>query len=66
MSNATFECMPAYILLDTHTVADPAKSAASFQIMLATEKGYTSKIVKAGKAIDVVASDNKAIRFVKA
>ena len=66
MSNATFECMPAYILLDTHPVADPAKSAVSFQIMLATEKGYTSKIVKAGKAIDVVASDNRAIRFVKA
>ena len=60
MSNAT------YTILDTHPVTDPAKSAVSFQIMLATERGYTSKIVKAGEAIDVVASDNRAIRFVKA
>lgn len=54
-----------YTLLATHAVSDPAKMAVSFQVMLATEKGYTSTIVRTGKAIDVVASDNRAVRFVK-
>lgn len=65
MSDATFECMPAYILLDTLAVADPAGEATAFQTLLALEKGYTSKIVHVGKAIDVVASDNRAIRFIQ-
>lgn len=64
MSTTTTE--PIYTLLATNPVTDPAKSAASFQILLATEKGYSSRIVKVGNAVDVVASDNRAIRFVKA
>lgn len=64
MSTTTTE--PTYTILATNKVVNPAKAAVSFQILLATEKGYSSRVVQVGHAVDVVASDNRAIRFVQA
>lgn len=45
---------------------NPEKTAQAFQLTLALDKGYTSKIVR-GEGPDrlVVASDNQAVRFVR-
>lgn len=57
---------PSYTVLDTQRVSKPRKSALLFGACLAADKGYSSRLVRVPGGWDVVASDNRAIRFIAA
>lgn len=66
MSNAAAKSPASYTVLDTQIVADPRKAATWFSTMLAADKGVSSRLVSVGRgAVDVVADDNRAVRFVR-
>lgn len=57
----------SYTILDTHAVKNPMRSARLMGAFLAEQKGYSSRIVEVRRGIvDMVASDNRAIRFTHA
>lgn len=52
------------ILRKTYEVKLPATAAQVFSVILATDKGYTSQIIKESEtSYLVVASDGQAVRF---
>jgi hypothetical protein len=63
MSNAAKKTDALYTVLDTHRVPDARREALTFSACLAADKGYSSRIVRVTGGWDVVASDNRAIRF---
>jgi len=55
----------AYEILETKGVTDPQRAALYFSTILAADRGVPSRIEKIGRrTFDVVADDNRAIRFV--
>lgn len=66
MKNAS-KAVATYTILETISVPNPLKSAQIFAACLGADKGYSSTIVKVARGIvDVVASDNRAIRYTHA
>lgn len=56
---------PSYTILETKLVCDPKSDAELFGSFLAADRGYSSRIVRINAiTYDLVASDNRAIRFV--
>lgn len=54
-----------YQILDTVKTSDLRADALKFSACLGADRGYSSELVDVDeKIIDVVASDNRAIRFV--
>ena len=54
----------AYEILDTVPVKDPRDAAEKFGTALALDKGYAFRVVIVNEAVvDLVADDNRAIRF---
>ncbi len=53
-----------YTVLKTLSVPDVRRAALWFQTLLAVDKGVPSRILTVGKALHVVADDNRAIAFV--
>lgn len=62
MTNAAAN-LASYTILDTIHTSNPPKSARLFGATLAADKGYSSRVVKISGGYDLVASDNRAIRF---
>jgi hypothetical protein len=56
-----------YQILETLTVADPHTSALRFGAFLGADKGVASTVRRlSAKVVDCVASDGRAIRFLRA
>lgn len=54
------------ILRKVYECKSPARAAEIFSVILATEKGYTSEIIKENEtSYLVVVSDGQAVRFTK-
>ncbi len=56
----------AMIIRATIQTETPQKTAEAFRFALAVSRGYTSKIIRAGAARIVLASDGQAVRFERA
>jgi len=55
----------SYTIIGTVKDSDPERAARAFGTMLALEKGYSSRVERTSGGWVCVASDNRAIKFVK-